>query len=269
MQQCSAHQDTSFPGLLASWILLLFLCSFLGRDGISCHPSPSQALSLDSLDSSFNNQLLPRVHGSWLDTDLEPEHLNSNPFLLRAYHFIFWILAFCSFYFLYVRSGGDCMSFGNFPVPTFIISGHIPLSRLHPGSEPPTLLWLTLPVPAEGLWLPICCRLFSQKTLGLSYPFPDFSFLDPHPFTLILLPHISNPGLPYTTPSNPYSCPFLLLLVQTLLILLPTILHLSFRNNPPPSLERGGWEGAREQCWALAVEDSGSNKKARFSALGW
>ena len=64
MQQCSAHQDTSFLGLLASWILLLFLCCFLGRDGISCHPSQSQALSLDSLDSSFNNQLLPRVHGS-------------------------------------------------------------------------------------------------------------------------------------------------------------------------------------------------------------
>ena len=64
MQQCPAHQDTSFLGLLASWILLLFLCSFLGRDRISCHPSQSQALSLDSLDSSFNNQLLPRVHGS-------------------------------------------------------------------------------------------------------------------------------------------------------------------------------------------------------------
>lgn len=184
-----------------------------------------------------------------------------------AYHFIFWVLASCSVYFLCVRSGGDCMSFGNFLVPTFIISGHIPLPRLHPGSHPPTLLWLTLPVPTQGLWLPICCRLFSQKTLGVSYPFPNFSFLDPYPFTLILLPHISSPDLPYTTPPNRYSCPFLLLLVQTLLILPYTILHLSFRNNPPPSLERGGWERAREQCWALAVEDSGSNKKARF--LPW
>ena len=95
-------------------------------------------------------------------------YLNSSPFLLRAHHFVFWVLASCSFYFLYVRSGGDRMSFGNFLVPTLIISGHIPLSILHPGSDLPTLSWLTLPVPTQGLRLPICCHLFSQKTLGLS-----------------------------------------------------------------------------------------------------
>lgn len=138
------------------------------------------------------------------------------------------------------------MSFGNFLVPTLIISGHIPLSILHPGSDLPTLLWLTLPVPIQGLWLPICCHLFSQKTLGLSYPFPDFSSLDPHPFTLILLPYISSPGLPYTTPSNPQSCPSLLLLVQTLLILLSTILHLSFRNNPSPKSGKGRVRGSEK-----------------------
>lgn len=141
------------------------------------------------------------------------------------------------------------MSFGNFLVPTFIISRHIPLPRLHPGSHPPTLLWLTLPVPAQGLWLPICCHLFSQKTLGVSNPFPNFSFLDPHPFTLILLPHISSPGLPYTTPSNPYSCPFLLLLVQTLLILPSTILHLSFKTTLPQV-----WKGEAERERENSVE---------------
>ena len=93
------------------------------------------------------------------------------------------------------------MSFGNFLVPTLIISGHIPLSILHPGSDLPTLLWLTLPVPTQGLWL--YAAISSARRLWAFLPFSDFSFLDPHPFTLILLPYISSPRLPYTTPSNP------------------------------------------------------------------